>query len=183
MFNPFKKKEDDFAFNNMDLPSLSDTNQNSSGHLTPAGQEPSNQPNNFNNPNPNELPTLPSLDEPVEATKGLNGINEQNSTPSFQEQPIPTQNLESTNPFATPNEQPMQNTQQAQLTQNPEPQKMHNEISKAKMDNISSKMELMENKISNMDHKIDLILQLIQAEVSTETKMKINMDAKMQQFR
>ncbi|NQZ85853.1 MAG: hypothetical protein HRU03_09100 [Nanoarchaeales archaeon] len=179
MFNPFKKKEEDgFQMNDMELPSLGDMD-------SPTMPNSNNEPSNMQMPelggldgtpsmpaqsDPMGMPNLESQDDTLDQTPGIGGLNDSNSTPSFETQPIPI----------TPANE-VSSVQSSSGTS--EQQNLHNEVSKAKLDNIGTRMELLENKITKIDNKLDLILQLIQAEVSTETKMKLNMDAKMQQFR
>lgn len=166
--------------NDMELPSLgNNSNQfpenNSMGdmpQLPNLDSENESDSTNLSNPQSN------NFEQNIENTPGLSGMQEMNSTPSFQTpQNQPEINSNPNNPFT--NESSVPNTS----TQTNQSQDLHNEISKAKLDTISSKMEVLEHRVSNIDNKLDLILKLIQAEVSTETKMKINIDEKMNQFR
>lgn len=175
MFNPFKKKEEnDFNMNEMELPSLNDMDQSPMDN--------------------NSMPELPNLDsnpsennfqQDIENTPGLSGMQEMNSTPSFEDSENNSQiNSNPTNPFANESSSSQNSTGNNSENNNfNDNQQLHNEISKTKLDSLGSKMELLEHRVQNIDNKLDLILKLIQAEVSTETKMKVNMDDKMNQFR
>jgi hypothetical protein len=186
MFNPFKKKEENgFQMNDMELPSVGTNNfsPDSNFNKTPNNFEMPELPSldSQNSTNPMDTPNMQSSNQSFENTPGIESMNQMNSTPSFDTQAANTdENTNSQNPFSK--NQNIQDNSSVNNNNNSD-QNLHNEISKAKLDTISSKMEILEHKVSNIDNKLDLILKLIQAEVSTETKIKVNMDEKMSQFR
>lgn len=185
MYNPFKKKEDDgFQMNNIELPNIGNEPNNFSDDLSmpelPSLNQNPIEPNSQfqNNQDTFGNPNLQSPDQTLENTPGISSLSQSNLTPSFE---TPNHN-DNNNPFTS-----KQSNTESSFTNNDNQsysnQDMHNEISKSKLESLGSKMELLEHKVQNIDNKIDLILKLIQAEVSTETKMKTNMEEKMQQFR
>ena len=186
MYNPFKKKnEDEFAMNDMELPSLGeDSNsfpQNNSNNSTNNNSDSTMNfpqiPNldNKEDYNPLDMQNMQNPEQSLENTPGIGGMQEMNSTPSFE---TPQNNFTDNNSIPT-----MSSGNNYKDNGNSSSQELHNEISKTKLDSLGSKMELLEHRVQNIDNKLDLILRLIQAEVSTETKMKVNMDEKMSQFR
>lgn len=88
-----------------------------------------------------------------------------------------TSSLASSNPFPTQNTQPMM--QETKSMDN----NYHNDLSKAKLETIEAKTALIEARLSSMEHKLELIFQMLSHEVSDETRRKIKVDGMMNNFR
>lgn len=187
MYNPFKKKEEDFSLNDMELPSLSDV-----GSLPDTASGDSGL-NGSPNGDVSSLPGLSSSPEPVSdvgnglpgmddstlenTTPGLGGLQQANSTPTFgaSNSQSSSSNFSNSNSFgAAPEEVSVQNSSIGDVS---------NDVLRIKMETLESKVALVDARVSSVEQKIDLILQLIQAEVSDSTRMKVNIDQKMNEFR
>jgi len=155
MFNPFKKKEDEFKLDDISLPSLGDMNpspENSLNSSTSSFSETSN-------------PIEPSMPEPA------NSINEN---------PFASPNQATISP-STQNQNPFGNNNNSiQTTTNDNQQNIQNDILKAKVESMESKVTLIDARLSNIEQKLEIIFRMISEEVSNETKTKLNLDTMIQ---
>ena len=157
--NPFKKKEKDFGLDN-EIPSLKDLGS-SSGPLDNQSmpfsqQEPSNpMPPNSNN---------------------MNSFN-QNLTNN---NPIPPQNdFQSFPPPQQPQQQPFPQQNQQQFEQ----QNNQNDIYKAKIESLESKVDLLNNKLNTQEEMLKQIYNILIEEVSEDTKSRLQLNKMVEHAR
>ncbi len=160
MFNPFKKKDDEFKLDEESLPSLGDSNFTQQ----PVDTSPSSL---------GEMPSMSQSEPPMPNLSNASMADTLNST-------LPSLNggMSSTSsPFDTP--APSSFSQDTQM-----PTSSHqNDLIKAKLDSIEAKVNLFEAKFSSMEQKIELIYQLLSHEVSDETKRKFSVGQMMNTVR
>ncbi|MDA3855568.1 MAG: hypothetical protein PF569_04880 [Candidatus Woesearchaeota archaeon] len=177
MFNPFKKKENEFKLDDYELPSLGDSTPNNEELMqSPFPTNPSLETTQQNNPSeiPNSIPSQTNSHE--------NSFNE--------EEYLKNGNTQAQQQFSNPymNTQlntPQENQQQDynNNNQNSNTQNLHNDITKAKLDSIESRVTLMDSKLSSIEQKLEILTKLIMEEVSEETKRKLKLDNMMDKVR
>jgi hypothetical protein len=163
--NPFKKKEDDgFKLDEYSLPSLGDdsqtSNSNTSSELPSLGES-----NAFGNTSMNS------------SNFGDNASSSNSFNPSYESQsqgipgisdPIPS-SFNSTLVESHIQEQPQEISNSS----------LHQDIAKAKMETIATKLELMEARQQSMDQKLEQIYQMLAMEISPETKKRLKIKSMM----
>ena len=174
--NPFKKKENDFKLDEHELPSMS--------NIENASNEPSDlnnntttdstiQDNQINNDNLNTSMNDMSTSNPF---NGINNIDTSGNDSLLANQ---SSNMNSFNDnsqasFSNPIEQ--QNTNIQTQSNNTD---MNSQINKANIESMNSKMTLVDARLSNIEHKLEVLNNLILAEISEETKRKVNINSAM----
>ncbi len=173
--NPFKKKENEFSFNNdSDLPSLSSTDNNS---------------NSFNPSN--SLPPLPdsnssSNDFSQSSNSDFNSSNLSSNNSfnmSSQDQSNSDQNEFKPRAFSSeamtspPDLTPQEDTVSGNDSSHSQ------KLSYAQNETTLAKVSLMEARLNSIESKIDLITQVLLEEVSDETKKKLKLKSMMDRIR
>lgn len=173
-FNPFKKKEDDgFKLDDYSLPSL--------GESMPA----ENTQPSFDSPN-----SLPSLDgspqSGVDFPQKNNSSISNNSISSSQEIPsMATSNDMSVPGISSSMPSSFSPTDVNEEAQGSSPVKgdFSQDLTKAKLDTIATKIELMEARQQAMNQKIEQIYEMLAMEVSPETKKRLKIKSMMDNIR
>ena len=170
-FNPFKKKEDDgFKLDDYSLPSLGES-------MSAENTQPS-----FDSPN-----SLPSLDgSPQDGMsfpqESNSSIPNNNTLSSSQEIP----SMDASNDISVPgisspipsSFSPTDVNEEAQSS-SPTISDFSQDLTKAKLDTIATKMELMEARQQAMNQKIEQIYEMLAMEVSPETKKRLKVKSMM----
>jgi len=134
-----------------------------------------------------EESSLPSLSESSDLNQESQVPNLESST-SFDSNPV--QSGIDSNPLGTPSVQPAINnsspfnpiqdmTPSASMNNPSSNQDLHNDLIKTKIDSLDSRTALIEAKINSVDQKLNVIYQMLQAEISDETKKKLKLDSMM----
>lgn len=195
MFNLFggKKKDKDYKLDEYKLPSISQSgsgNDNSQVQNNSMGSlPPSNNNSQSNNMmNPNSLPSPNNQSNPMSNSNPFSSINSQVSSPFPEPVSPPTyDNQQSSNPMQAPQHQSQMTSSRVSSNQNNlfdvNPSSLHDEVSRVKIDSIESKVQLMDAKISNVDNKLNLILKILENEISDETKKRLRLDEMVDSFK
>lgn len=161
--NPFKKKEDDgFKLDEYSLPSLGEnpvSQEQTSSSLSNSISSISPLPDS-SSPLPSlNSSSLPALDSSSDQQQGTPGISSPLPS-SFDSKPIEShvEEVQDTSSF-------------------------HNDLTKAKLETIATKLELMEARQHAMDQKVEQIYQMIAMEVSPETKKRLKIKSMMDNLR
>jgi hypothetical protein len=162
MFGFTKKKDKDYNLDNETLPSLSDMDKGNIGNNQGIAT------NNINNPFPNTNETVEDNLMPKSDYDMLNSNNNLNSNSSENFPNSFSNNINSNSTF----EPKITDTNTTNTS-------IHNnsnidlDLIKAKIDNIESKFNLYEARLSNMENKLDMIYKILVEEMSDETKKKL----------
>ncbi len=157
--NPFKKKEDrEYKLNTTHLPSLSDMGTDK----------------------PQENP----LNSPVSAMPTFGSSSSFGSTsPITDKHEYDTHDFSSSTPIKSLssgfNPEPTNNSSNESNSDN----SIHVEITKTKIDTLEAKITLIGAKLNNIEQKLELIFQMMENEVSEETRRKIRVDSMMNKIR
>ncbi len=166
MFNPFKKKDNEFKLDDYELPSLNSQPQNTS--LQPSS--------NIENPFESNSTTQ---------TDNYDFSNNQTSTSSPLSQLSQENRFSQPNNFDNPFANPQQNNQSSsqQIEKNNTNNTLNNDITKAKLDTMDSKITLIDAKLASIDQKLEILTKLIHEEVSEETKRKLSVQNMMKNIK
>jgi hypothetical protein len=126
---------------------------------------------------------LPSISENKEEPINSPETNTLNEAPITENDPtkMPQENFPINNEPSPQFPNPFVNNAQTQDTSqsNPHMQNMHNDITKAKLDSMESKVTLIDARLSSIEQKLELLNKLILEEVSDETKRKLKVQSMM----
>lgn len=154
--NPFKKKDSgEFKLDDYSLPSISDS---SSVPPLPDSNQESSTPNL-----PNPTPNVSDNDSLAPQASSQNNMASQLSTTS----PY-LQNDDSYDQIPAPAKQ---------MSMDTDVNNIHNEVSRVKIDSMEAKINLIEARMTNLDHKVDLIIEMLKNEISDETRRKLRIDS------
>lgn len=164
MFNPFKKKDDGFKLDDYSLPSLSESGDGlPKNDLLTASNLPTGDLPNLDSNSPSSNPFSQDNSQQGKGPNSDLNPNTDNAFNSFN----PMNNRISTPP-TLPSASNSMNSDN-----------FHNDIIKAKLETMESKISLMDARMANMEQKMEMIFQLIAAEVSDETKRKFKVKSMM----
>lgn len=153
MFNPFKKKDNEFKLDELELPSMSENNEESTNPII-----------NGANLNNQTFPTQNSTETNPMSSQEEFPVNN-NPSPEFP------------NPFTNNNQNQNNNQDNSQM------QNIHNDIAKAKLESMDSKVTLIDARLSSIEQKLEILNKLILEEVSDETKKKLKIDSMMNKIK
>lgn len=154
MFNPFKRKDNEFKLDDYSLPTLGDT------HLSNDSKEKSFDDMGISSDSSFNFGSNSSSHE-FNSGNSFGGASES----SFH-----------TNSFSTSSPKSSNNSLN-------DIQSVNSDIIKAKLETLESKTTLIDARLANMEQKLELLNQLILAEVSDETKQKLNVQSMMNKIR
>ena len=173
MFNPFNKKKDEFKLDDIKLPSLNDTSDSDFNLPSTSNDNTNSFSNNNNDLNlPNNdfnMGSTPSEDFSSPNLESSNNVPDFNNTPA-------NSNI---NPMLQSNSSPIEPTNNIDNNHN----NQHQEITRAQIETMMSKLTLLDARQQNMEQKLDLVYQIILNEVSEDTKRKLNIDNMMNSIR
>ena len=177
MFNPFKKK-DEFKLDDIKLPSLNDTPDDNFSLPSLDNNNDTNSLGGIDNNPTNTMPTSDPLGSNTPSPDlNSNPFNNPSNSSSFDGSSIQPQN------DFNPNINPMLQPNTSADTNSNIDNSQHQEITKAQIETIISKITLLDARQQNMEQKIDLIYQILLNEISEDTKRKLNIDSMMNSIR
>lgn len=174
MLNPFKKKNNEFKLDDYDVKSMSENNNydSSSSNMDNSSQNfsPTSEENQLNSQN-SFASTMPNS-------------NPENQTMGGQASSFPSVSSSS---FSGPIETPRTSQSfSGGFDSNPSSMGMNNssnDLINAKLEGIENKMALTDAKIANIEHKLNIIYNILMAEVSDQTKQKFSVNSMMDSVR
>jgi len=172
MFNPFNKKKDEFKLDDIKLPSLNDTSDSDFSLPSSSNNDLSlsnDNINSFSSNNDLNMSSTPSNDF------SSPNLTSNNNVPDFSSSPA-SSNI---NPMLQSNPSLDNNTNNTENNS----ANQHQEITRAQIETMISKLTLLDARQQNMEQKLDLVYQIILNEVSEDTKRKLNIDSMMNSVR
>ncbi|MFW5704921.1 MAG: hypothetical protein ACOCXG_03675 [Nanoarchaeota archaeon] len=176
-----KKKDNGFELDNETLPSLSEQ-QGNSNPQQPSTTSSSSTDSSMGN-GASSLPELPELPKQGNFPQDEYSNHADADLLREAEKTPPMQSMNNSG-FQNPFEQEM-NSQQSQMPQNGVAggKDFNSELLKTKIDSMENHLNLLDAKFSNLDKKLEVIYQMIAAEVSDETKKRLRIKSMMDEVK
>jgi hypothetical protein len=163
-----KKKEDEFNFDNENLPSLSDLKEKTP-ELSSKNNLPSEDNLDYSEKDSSGIKKPEVGLEPVEKMSDEDLISDASS--KVETMPKNDFGIKSFEPKSISSD----------LSSN-EKQDLSSELMKTKIESLDSKVNLLSAKVSRIDSKLDMIYNILSLEVSDETKRRLHLDSMKKEF-